>query len=69
MGYWYATLYVVIEGYQELKMADSVIDLLLQSPNVKSLRRFRNGICHYQKEYFDELFMGICLARFYCVNL
>lgn len=54
MSYAYATLYVVIEGWNELKLTDPAVDDLLKSPNVDLLRRFRNGAYHFQPEYFDE---------------
>lgn len=44
MAYWYAGLYVVIEGWQELKLSDEKIDVLLHSENVELLKRFRNGV-------------------------
>jgi hypothetical protein len=46
MSYWYGTLYVVIEGWKELKLSDPKIDALLDSPNVELLRRYRNGVFH-----------------------
>ena len=57
MSYWYAGLYVVIEGWRELGLHDDVIDELLESPHVKLLRRYRNGAFHYQRKYFDDRFM------------
>ena len=59
MSYWYAGLYVVIEGWQELGLSDPAIDELLQSPNVALLRRFRNGVFHFQRIYDDERFIGL----------
>jgi hypothetical protein len=59
MRYWYVGLFVVIEGWQGLKLADTKIDQLLQSPNVDLLRRFRNGVCHFQVKYFDKRFMDL----------
>jgi len=56
MSYWYGGLYVVIEGWQELKLVDPEIDALLQSPNVGLLRRYRNGVFHFQTEYNDTRF-------------
>lgn len=53
---WYACLHVVIEGWQELKMTDPEIDNLLTSPHVDLLRRFRNGVMHYQARYWDDRF-------------
>jgi hypothetical protein len=53
MCYWYAALYVVIEGWQDLKLSDPKIDALLTSPNVQRLKRYRNGVYHFQAGYFD----------------
>jgi hypothetical protein len=50
MSYWYAALYVVIEGWRDLGLADATIDALLQSPNVDLLKRYRNGVFHFQKD-------------------
>jgi len=58
MSYWYGGLYVVIEGWQELGLADPTIDRLLESPNIQLLRRYRNGVFHYQTTYFDDRFRG-----------
>jgi hypothetical protein len=58
MSLWYGELYVVIEGYQELKLSDSTIDALLASPNVDLLKRYRNGVFHFQKNYFDDRFIA-----------
>lgn len=54
--YWYASVYIVIEGYRELGMSDPEIDTLLQSPHVESLRRLRNATFHFQKTYHTEKF-------------
>jgi hypothetical protein len=53
LSYWYAGLYVVCEAWQELKYSDPDIDQLLQSQYLDVLRRYRNGVFHYQQEYFD----------------
>ena len=58
MSLWYGQLYVLIEGWRELGLSDPTIDTLLRSPNVELLKRFRNGALHFQKEYFDERFLG-----------
>lgn len=57
MSHWYASLYVVVEGYQELNLHDAKIDALLTSPHVHLLRRYRNGVDHFQKTYFDARFV------------
>lgn len=60
MSFWYGELFVVIEGWKELKLEDSKIDQLLQDENhVNNLRRYRNGAFHFQKTYFDDRFMEL----------
>jgi hypothetical protein len=62
LSYWYAGLYVVCEGWQELKLSDTAIDALLKSPHLEKLKRFRNGVYHFQADYFDPRFMGALVA-------
>lgn len=50
----YSLLFVVIEGYQQLSHRDATIDNLLKSDNVDLLRRFRNGVFHFQEEFESE---------------
>lgn len=57
LSYWYSALYVVIEGWQSLGFKDAEIDTLLASPNVDHLRRYRNGVCHFQPKYLDDRFI------------
>ena len=59
LSYWYAGLYVVIEGWGNLNLSDPAIDGLLESPNVQLLKRYRNGVFHFQKNYFDERFLTL----------
>jgi hypothetical protein len=59
LSYWYGGLYAVVEGWQELGLADVEIDELLQSPHVDALRRYRNGTFHYQRAYFDDRFKDL----------
>jgi len=54
MSHWYGSLYVVIEGWRELKLNDPRINQLLLSPNVKLLKEFRNGTFHFRRNYFDD---------------
>jgi len=54
MAYFYSALFVVVEGYRELKLHDSTVDELLESPNVDFLRLFRNGTMHFQPEPFSR---------------
>lgn len=57
MSYWYASLYVVIEGWKELKLIDPAIDRLIKNKFVNLLKRYRHGVFHFQKEYFDQRLM------------
>ena len=63
LSYWYAALYVVIEGWQTLGLQDEELNLLLASPNVEHLRRYRNGVCHFQHKYLDERFLAMMSSR------
>jgi hypothetical protein len=64
MSYWYAGLYVVIEGWRELKLEDTAIDNLLSREDyVELLRRYRNGVFHYQKDYFDSRFAEVWFQK------
>jgi hypothetical protein len=61
MCLWYGMLYVVVEGWQEANLSDPEVDRLLASPNTELLRRFRNGMFHFQTDYwlpkkFSEFF-------------
>jgi hypothetical protein len=58
MSYWFGSLFVVIEGWRELGLSDERIDTLLRTNNVDLLRRYRNGVFHFQRDYFDERLMG-----------
>lgn len=49
MSHWYASLYVVIEGWQQLGFHDPVIDALIASEHTEQLRRHRNATCHFHK--------------------
>ncbi len=63
LAQWYTSLYVVIEGWKELKLSDFEIDRLIASPNTELLRRFRNGVCHFQGQYFDARFSEVLNAE------
>ena len=56
MSLWYALLYVVIEGWQQLKLQDAEISKLLKSDHVALLKRYRNGVFHFQKNDNDKRF-------------
>ena len=49
MAHWYASLYVVVEGWQSLGFTDPVIDALIASEHTSRLRVHRNATCHFHK--------------------
>lgn len=52
---WYALLFVVIEGYEDLKLQFEPLDkVLAQRDYVDSLRRFRNATFHYQADPLND---------------
>ncbi len=59
MSYWYAALYVVVEGWRELELEDEEIDGLLESRNVGLLKRYRNGVFQFQRTYYDKRFLDL----------
>jgi hypothetical protein len=55
--YWFAILHVVVEGMQELKLTNPSLSTLLKDDDkLEKLRRFRNGVYHFQPNYFDDRF-------------
>jgi hypothetical protein len=54
MNQWYGALFVVVEGWRELKLKDKEIDGLLKDKKVELLKRYRNGVYHFQAKYFNE---------------
>jgi hypothetical protein len=52
MCLWYGMLYVVVEGWKESGLSDPEVDRLVASPNTELLRRFRNGMFHFQTDYW-----------------
>jgi hypothetical protein len=51
----YGLIYVVIEGFRELGCKDERVEqLLAEGEYVDLLRRFRNGVFHYQTEPLDK---------------
>ena len=61
-SYWYAGTYVVIEGWRCLLLSDTEIDRLLDSPYVEALKRYRHGVFHFQRKYFDTRFLEFTSA-------
>lgn len=43
---------MIVEGFRDLRLQDPKIDALLASPLFDKLRRYRNAIFHFQKEWF-----------------
>lgn len=61
---WYALLYVVIEGYIELKQSNTDVDSLLTNKEmVAALLRFRNAVFHYQKDPINEKLLKFLEAK------
>lgn len=51
----YGLIFVVVDGYKELKYTNDKIDnLLTQDDFVDALRLFRNAIFHYQEEAISK---------------
>lgn len=56
---WYAQLYTVIEGWKKLKLTNRTVNnMLANSGYVELLRRYRNGVAHFQSDYFDSRFQN-----------
>lgn len=53
---WYATLWVVVEGWIDIPLSDPSVDKLLSiAPRYKELlRRYRNGVFHYQPRIIES---------------
>jgi hypothetical protein len=54
--YWYGSLHVVVEAWDQLGFSDPVIDKLLAHPKDfrALLRRYRNGVFHFQRSLLDR---------------
>lgn len=61
MCYWYSSLYVVVEAWDQLRFSDPVIDRLLAHPKQfrTLLRKFRNATFHYQPSLLDPRFLEL----------
>jgi hypothetical protein len=59
---WYAALWVSIEAWRESGLTDFTVDELLTDSafesNLRLLRRFRNGVYHYQASVLDNRLTG-----------
>lgn len=55
---WWSMVYVLVEGYKEVETTHPKIDSLLeQVEKVDALRRFRNGMFHFQSEPIHDKLM------------
>lgn len=62
LSFWLSELYVVIEGWEELGLTDSTVDIFLKSTdNIKLLKRYRNGVFHFKKKFFDDRFTNFII--------
>ena len=61
MCYWFSSLHVVIEAWDQLGFADPMIDRLLAHPKQfrTLLRRYRNVVFHYQLSLLDPRFVEL----------
>lgn len=52
----FASMYVAIEGWKNLKLDDPKIEHIIEKNNegIKLLRRARNAVYHFQKEMYGE---------------
>jgi hypothetical protein len=50
IAFWLSALYVVVEGFRELKL-DATQVPEMSAPRMDTLRLFRNGCFHYQRDY------------------
>src|SRR5262245_58007104 len=57
--YWYAGLWVVVEGWRQLGLHDDEVDRLLRLKNRDHLERYRNGIFHFQPDYWRRRHSGL----------
>ncbi len=51
MSQWYASVYVVIEGWRECRPGDDRLAVLLKADYMDKLRVFRNQMFHFQRSY------------------
>jgi hypothetical protein len=64
LSVWYALLYVVVEGYRELKANDPAVNQLLANEAMAdTLRRFRNAVFHFQEDPVGPKLMEFLQAQ------
>ena len=62
-NYWFASLYVVIEGWEQIGLRDKDVDPLRNTENRDLLRRYRNAILHFQPDFTDTRFTDFIFAH------
>jgi len=63
---WFAPLHVVIEGWSDLGLKDPTIEKLLSEFDALQdlLRRYRNGVFHFQPNLLDKRFTGLAKSTY-----
>lgn len=51
LDYWYAFLYILIEGYKKLGLRDSNIDNTLNGSHSTYLKKYRHAVFDFKKDY------------------
>lgn len=54
LSVFYGLMYVVVEGYEECGFRDAKLDALLASPHLVVLKRYRNAIFHFQRNFHSS---------------
>lgn len=55
---WYATVYIIFEGYQKLGLTDQNIENMLDPKKIDTLKNLRNSVFHYSKKYYNWDLIG-----------
>lgn len=63
MAYWFASLYVLVEGWKQLKLSDAAVDEAIGTGHADVLRRFRNSVFHYQETFDDDRFLALSTSH------
>jgi hypothetical protein len=62
MDYFYAALFVVLEGYEKLGLSDPDTEALLDQALISKLRRQRKGAYHYVVKYYSPEHMALVVT-------
>jgi hypothetical protein len=63
LSVWYATLYVVIEAWEDWGFEDADVETRLSHPNKALLKKFRNKTFHAQKAYVHPQLVAFIAAK------